>query len=226
MAEDASYIELHAHSAFSFLDGASTPTELAAAAATFGYPAFALTDHDGVWGSMEFVHACKGLGIRAITGAEVTLESGSHLTLLVEDAVGYRNLCRLAHSCSLPHQGQQAEVGRPALGDAWSRSKSTPRGWSACRGARGRERLPRPGSGARWRRPRRSRGDCFRFSETIASGSSCSGPTGGGTGRGTAGSRGLAGAARRARRSPPATSTRTRAAAPTCRTRSSRCGWA
>jgi error-prone DNA polymerase len=102
------YIELHAHSAFSFLDGASTPLELAAAAAEYGYPAFALTDHDGIWGSMEFAHACKGFGVRAITGAEVTVScargnSGGlpHLTLLVEDATGYRNLCRLltaAHS--------------------------------------------------------------------------------------------------------------------------------
>jgi error-prone DNA polymerase len=95
------YVELHAHSAFSFLDGASTPLELAAAAATHGYPAFALTDHDGVWGSMEFAHACKGLGVRPITGAELTLQGDRHITLLVEDETGYRNLCRLltaAHS--------------------------------------------------------------------------------------------------------------------------------
>ncbi len=99
----APYIELHAHSAFSFLDGASTPMELAGAAAELGYPAMALTDHDGVWGSMEFVHACKGFGVRALTGAELTVAVGRfvHLTLLVQDAVGYRNLCRLltaAHS--------------------------------------------------------------------------------------------------------------------------------
>ena len=72
----APYVELHAHSAFSFLDGASTPTELAAAAAALGYPAIALTDHDGVWGSMEFAHACDGLGVRSITGAELTVEIG------------------------------------------------------------------------------------------------------------------------------------------------------
>src|SRR6476469_10073318 len=48
------YVELHAHSAFSFLDGASTPIELANQAARLGYPTFALTDHDGLWGSMEF----------------------------------------------------------------------------------------------------------------------------------------------------------------------------
>jgi error-prone DNA polymerase len=106
MGADAPYVELHAHSAFSFLDGASTPMELAAAAAERGYPAFALTDHDGVWGSMEFAHACAGFGVRAITGAEVTVAIGApgvcaHLTLLVEGAAGYRNLCRLlteAHS--------------------------------------------------------------------------------------------------------------------------------
>jgi len=92
------YVELHAHSAFSFLDGASTPMELAAAAASYGYPALALTDHDGLWGSMEFAHACKGFGVRPITGAELTVREGErdfHITLLVEDERGYRNLCRL-----------------------------------------------------------------------------------------------------------------------------------
>ena len=74
MAGGDQYVELHAHSAFSFLDGASTPAELAAAAARLGYPAFALTDHDGVWGSMEFVQACEGIGVAGtITGAEVTV---------------------------------------------------------------------------------------------------------------------------------------------------------
>jgi error-prone DNA polymerase len=132
-----SYIELHAHSAFSFLDGASTPMELAAAAADRGYPAFALTDHDGVWGSMEFAHACKGFEVRPITGAEVTIldparsrfesDGGSnldrgpsvaHLTLLVEGAAGYRNLCRLlseAHSHTRDNTGRTAEQPRVEL---------------------------------------------------------------------------------------------------------------
>jgi error-prone DNA polymerase len=89
------YTELHAHSAYSFLDGASQPEELAARAAELGYEALALTDHDGVYGSLEFAHAAKDLGVRAITGAEVTLEGGAHVTLLVESARGYANLCRL-----------------------------------------------------------------------------------------------------------------------------------
>jgi error-prone DNA polymerase len=105
-------VELHAHSAFSFLDGASLPEEMAAAAAALGHGAIALTDHDGIWGSMEFAQACHGFGVRPITGAEMTiaapgspLPSGPyrgncppgcfHLTLLAEDATGYRNLCRL-----------------------------------------------------------------------------------------------------------------------------------
>ncbi|MBV8395357.1 MAG: error-prone DNA polymerase [Actinobacteria bacterium] len=91
----APYVELHAHSAYSFLDGASLPEELAARAAHLGYDALALTDHDGVYGSLEFAHACKHLGLRAITGAEVTLEGGAHVTLLCETARGYANLCRI-----------------------------------------------------------------------------------------------------------------------------------
>jgi error-prone DNA polymerase len=89
------YIELHCHSAYSFLDGASLPEELATRAAELGYQAFALTDHDGVYGSLEFAHAAKALGVRPITGAEITLKDGSHVTLLVECFRGYANLCRL-----------------------------------------------------------------------------------------------------------------------------------
>jgi error-prone DNA polymerase len=89
------YVELHAHSAYSFLDGASQPEELAARAAELGYEALALTDHDGVYGSLEFAHAAKHFGVRPITGAEVTLADESHVTLLVESARGYANLCRL-----------------------------------------------------------------------------------------------------------------------------------
>ena len=121
MAVPAPYIELHAHSAYSFLDGASTPMELAAAAAARGYPAFALTDHDGVWGSMEFAGACKGFGVRPITGTELTValgagESRVHLTLLVESPIGYRNLCRLlteAHSHTRDNSGRGA--GQPSV---------------------------------------------------------------------------------------------------------------
>ena len=66
-------VELHCHSAYSFLDGASQPEELAARAAELGYEALALTDHDGLYGSLEFAHAATFFGLRPITGAEVTL---------------------------------------------------------------------------------------------------------------------------------------------------------
>ena len=107
------YVELHAHSAFSFLDGSSTPQELATAAMDLGYTAMALTDHDGIWGSREFAEACKDTPLRPITGAELTVSTPDlvHITLLVEDAAGYRNLCRLltaAHAHTRDGSGRQA----------------------------------------------------------------------------------------------------------------------
>src|SRR3954454_7500574 len=89
------YVELHCHSTFSFLDGASHPIELIGAAAEQGHRALALTDHDGLYGAMELAQAAKPLGIKPITGAEMTLDDGHHLTLLCENAAGYHNLCRL-----------------------------------------------------------------------------------------------------------------------------------
>src|SRR5438874_9448173 len=112
-----SFVELHCHSAYSFLDGASHPEELAARAAELGYEALALTDHDGVYGSLEFAHAAKAFGVRPITGAEVTLGDGSHVTLLVETAAGYANLCRLltAAHAGTRVPGKERELLEPAL---------------------------------------------------------------------------------------------------------------
>ncbi|MEA2248404.1 MAG: error-prone polymerase, partial [Solirubrobacteraceae bacterium] len=90
-----SYVELHAHSAFSFLDGASGPDELAAAAVELGHEAMALTDHNGLSGSMEFAQAAAGIGLRALHGTELDLDDGRHLTLLVQDGRGWTNLCRI-----------------------------------------------------------------------------------------------------------------------------------
>jgi len=89
------YAELHCHSAYSFLDGASAPDELLAEAHRLGYPALALTDRNGVYGSLEFANVAKPLGLQAITGAEITLTNGSHVVLLAESPAGYANLCRL-----------------------------------------------------------------------------------------------------------------------------------
>ncbi|MCB0830896.1 MAG: DNA polymerase III subunit alpha, partial [Solirubrobacterales bacterium] len=123
------YVELHCHSSFSFLDGASSPLELAEKAAELGYPALALTDHDGVWGSMEFAVACKGAGIRPLTGTELTVADQGrlfHLTLLVESGAGYRNLCRLltmAHAGTRESRDRRAVQPRVALGELAERAE-------------------------------------------------------------------------------------------------------
>ena len=128
------YIELHCHSGFSFLDGASHPEELVFRALELGYPALALTDHNGLYGSMEFAQTARAEGLQPITGAEVTvaldipgvpqgldgldtadpdgdtLLRGCHMTLLAETPVGYANLCRLLSEAHL-----ESERGRPTL---------------------------------------------------------------------------------------------------------------
>lgn len=113
------YVELHAHSAFSFLDGASTPEEMAGTAAAMGHEALALTDHDGLCGSLAFAHAARAAGVRPITGAEVTLADGSHLTLLAATGRGYANLCRLI---TLAHAGTRPPPDRRAIPPALDRA--------------------------------------------------------------------------------------------------------
>src|SRR3954452_11589360 len=114
-AGPAPYAELHAHSAYSFLDGASLPEELAARASELGYEALAGTDHDGVYGSLEVARPAKASGVRPITGAEVTLTDGSHVTLLVESATGYANLCRLLTVAHAHTRARPAEPSPPSL---------------------------------------------------------------------------------------------------------------
>jgi error-prone DNA polymerase len=89
------YTELHARSAFSFLEGASAPEELAAACKELGMPAMAVLDRDGVYGAPRFYLAAKKLEMRTHIGAEVTSAAGWRYPLLVESREGYQNLCRL-----------------------------------------------------------------------------------------------------------------------------------
>ena len=89
------YIELHARSAFSFLEGASLPEELAHRSSELAMPAIALLDRDGVYGSPRFHLAAKKLGIKAHIGAEITCTDGTRWPLLCESRKGYQNLCRL-----------------------------------------------------------------------------------------------------------------------------------
>jgi error-prone DNA polymerase len=89
------YSELHARSAFSFLEGASNPEDLVGAAAAYGVPAVALLDRNGVYGAARFHLAAKKVGLQAIVGSEISCTNGLTYPLIVETREGYRNLCRL-----------------------------------------------------------------------------------------------------------------------------------
>ena len=88
-------VELHAASAFSFLRSSSLPEALVERAASLGYTALALVDRDGLSGAPRFFKAARAAGIRPLVGAELSLEGGGALPLLVESQRGYRNLSRL-----------------------------------------------------------------------------------------------------------------------------------
>ncbi len=140
----STYVELHAHSGYSFLDGASHPEELVLRAAELGYGALALTDHDGLYGSMEFARAAREARLWPVTGVELTVHGCGlpgessfevrptpgassrpdeppgrfHLTLLAETPAGYANLCRLvteAHRLPAGHDHASPHRGNPSL---------------------------------------------------------------------------------------------------------------
>lgn len=89
------YVELHARSAFSFLEGTSLPEDLVSRCAELDQGAIALVDSNGVCGVPRFHLAAKTVGVKALIGAEVNSLAGSRYTLLAENRVGYQNLCRL-----------------------------------------------------------------------------------------------------------------------------------
>ena len=103
------YAELHLHTNYSFQEGASSIGEMVGQAASLGYQALALTDHDNLCGAVEFAEACHDAGIQPIIGCEITLLGGYHLTLLSETRQGYGNLCWLIS------QAYQEDRRKPAL---------------------------------------------------------------------------------------------------------------
>jgi len=114
------YAELHCHSNFSFLDGASHPEELVEEAARLGLEAVAITDHDGMYGVVRFAEAAAGHGVRTVFGAELSLglsgpqngeadPEGAHLLVLARDAAGYHRLCAEISRAQLAG----GEKGRP-----------------------------------------------------------------------------------------------------------------
>src|SRR5665811_1863964 len=72
--EPMSFVHLHAHTNFSFGDGACRIPELVTAAAGMGMPALAATDHEGLYGAVRFYQACKAAGVKPIVGVELTVE--------------------------------------------------------------------------------------------------------------------------------------------------------
>ncbi len=114
------YAELHTHSNFSFLDGASHPEELVEEAARQGLDSICLTDHDGMYGAVRFNQAARELGVRVGFGAELSLDlpapqngiadpGGAHLLVLARGLEGYRRLCRVISRAQLAG----GEKGRP-----------------------------------------------------------------------------------------------------------------
>ena len=95
------FIDFHVRSAFSFLEGASLPEDLALRASDLGHSALALMDRDNLCGAPRFYMAAKKLGARAHIGAEITGADGDYYPLLVENRTGYQNLCRLITSMKL-----------------------------------------------------------------------------------------------------------------------------
>ncbi|HVL03488.1 MAG TPA: PHP domain-containing protein, partial [Acidimicrobiales bacterium] len=119
--DTVAYAELHCHSNFSFLDGASHPEELVEEAARLGLSALALTDHDGFYGVVRFAEAARELGVPTVFGAELTLGGpgagrsgmpdppGHHLVVLARGPEGYARLSRaISHA-----QMAGGEKGRP-----------------------------------------------------------------------------------------------------------------
>ena len=113
------YVELHARSAFSFLEGASVPEELAAALRGARHARHGALDRDGVYGAPRFHMAAKKAGVRAHIGAEITCTDGRTYPLLAETREGYQNLCRLITRMKL-----RAQKGR-GRGHARRNSRSS-----------------------------------------------------------------------------------------------------
>jgi error-prone DNA polymerase len=112
-----SYAELHCHSYYSFHDGASSLEELLMKAGELGYQALAVTDHNNLCGAMRFAQLGRSVGRHCITGAEVTLKGGFHLTLLAKDRQGYRNLSRLLTAAHSAGERDNPELDPALLGE-------------------------------------------------------------------------------------------------------------
>src|SRR5437660_3999380 len=104
------FVELHSCSAFSFLQGGSFPEQLAEVAAELEMPAIALCDRNGVYGAQRFSVAAREHDVRPIIGAELSMEGGGILPVLVESRTGYKNLCELLTQAHLRSEKGKCEI--------------------------------------------------------------------------------------------------------------------
>jgi error-prone DNA polymerase len=109
------YVELRCRSAFSFLDGASLPEDLAVAAAERGYQALALADRNAVYAAPRFFSAARKTGLRPIVGAEITMAAADPVLLLVQNQRGYQNLCKLITRAKQGRKKSDLVAATPAL---------------------------------------------------------------------------------------------------------------
>ncbi len=109
------YTELHCHSNFSFLSGASHPEALVQQAYQLGYEALALTDANGLYGIVRFSQAAIEKNIRPIFGSEITLDNGHHLLLLIKNSAGYANLCSLISDAKLRSKKDETKITKESL---------------------------------------------------------------------------------------------------------------
>jgi len=110
-----SFVHLHVHSQYSFLDGASSLDRLLEKSTEFGMPAMAFTDHNRLTGAIRFYEKARALGIKPIIGAEIETEGGYHLTMLCKDKTGCTSLCRLLTEAHLSNRGKSPAVTREML---------------------------------------------------------------------------------------------------------------
>ncbi len=136
------YAELHCHSNFSFLDGASHPEELAEEAARLGLAALAITDHDGFYGVVRFAEAARPLALPTVFGTELTLGAGNppngtadppgeHLIVLAEGPIGYARLAKAISEAQLA--GEKGAPHDVAAAAGRRGPSSSARSWSECR---------------------------------------------------------------------------------------------
>src|ERR1700736_1438350 len=150
------YVELHCHSNYSFLEGASHPDELVARARDLEMPALAITDRNGFYGAVKFFGAAQRAGIQPIVGTELTIDNGTappkdrvdydrwgdRLLLLVEDKVGYTSLCRLISTAQMPNAKGMARLPAGELSRLQAEELAPLRGHLTALVADPKQRLP------------------------------------------------------------------------------------